>query len=82
MAPTDLLVLTSRRVVLPEADDLAPATIEVDLATGKIAAVHQGLKSRDEYPLLPDERWVDAGDKCILPGLVESVLPLYIIRFN
>lgn len=71
MTSNELLVLTSRHVVLPNVDQPTRATIEVNLETGKIIAVHQGLKEREEYTSLSGDRWIDVGDKYILPGLVE-----------
>ena len=63
------IVLTSRNVILPGQHTPSPATIVVDKATGKIAAVSAGYGSRVEYA--PDVHWVDARTNYILPGLVE-----------
>lgn len=72
MAPNTLLVLTSDQVLLDTSEAPSPATIEVDLASGKIVAVHKGRRDRGEhYADLSDEFWVDAGDLFLLPGLVE-----------
>lgn len=65
------LVLTSNNVLLSDNLDPTPATIEVDLPTGKIAAIHAGRRERSHYSAVPDDLWIDAGDLYILPGLVE-----------
>lgn len=71
-APTDTLVLTSNNVLVQGHPDPVPATVEVDLATGKISAIHLARRDRQQhYPSIADTRWVDAGDLYILPGLIE-----------
>lgn len=64
------LFVTSQQACLPNSDSLVPATIEVDLHTGKITNV-------DAHYTQPDKRdqnaqWVDTGDLVLLPGLVDS----------
>ena len=59
---------TGNNVVLPGHDAPRPATVVVDLVTGKITEVHDGRRTTDE---LPGVDLVDAGDKFVLPGLVE-----------
>lgn len=64
------LIVTGRHVLLPEADQPQPATITVDIGTGKITDVQtvytQQLEKQGE-----ETAFVDAGDKFVLPGLVE-----------
>ena len=59
---------TGDRVVLPGGDQPTAATIVVDIQTGKITDVYHGRRSADE---LQGVHVIDAGDKIILPGLVE-----------
>lgn len=61
-------VFTGNRVVLPGADQPTPATIVVDIQTGKIIDTSPGRSSPDDQL---DVDFIDAGDKIILPGLVE-----------
>jgi allantoinase len=70
---TALIVLTSLNVLLPGRDDLIPATIEMDLVTGKIVEIYLEKRGKDCYEDLQDGMYIDAGDLYILPGLVESV---------
>ena len=53
---------------MPSRDRPQPATIIVDISTGKIADVLQGKRTQEE---LPGIELTDAGDLYILPGLVE-----------
>ncbi|TDL17681.1 allantoinase [Rickenella mellea] len=66
------VVFTSSNVLLPGSTHPAAATIEVDLASRKIVAVHDDVLTRSDYPHISDERWFDAEDKWILPGLVDA----------
>lgn len=65
------LVCSSFKVLLPGLDDLQPATISIDLVTGKITGVQLGRQPRESYP--EGVHWLDVGEKIILPGLVECV---------
>ena len=77
------LIIASRNVVLPAHNEAQPATVHVDLASGKISCVHlQHSTSKADCPVCPDAdadandaTFIDYGDLYILPGLVESVLP-------
>jgi allantoinase len=62
------LVVTGDCVVLPDHDTPKPATLVIDLASGKIKGVQLG-KVHTEYD--DDTLRIDAGDKIVLPGLVE-----------
>jgi allantoinase len=66
-----LSVFTSRNVLLAGKDEPLPATIEVDDSTGKIVFVRSTYSSRSDYPSIADDHWVDVGEHCILPGLIE-----------
>ncbi|KAG8922433.1 hypothetical protein FRC02_011859 [Tulasnella sp. 418] len=69
---SSLLVVTSSNVLLPGQDNPSPATIEVDLTTGKFSAVHNEKKNHSDYQNVSDTNWIDAGDLYILPGLVDA----------
>ncbi|KAG9014570.1 hypothetical protein FRB94_011748 [Tulasnella sp. JGI-2019a] len=71
MSEVTTLVLVSSNVLVQGNTDPVPATIEVNLATGKIAAIHLELRNRSSYPAIPDERWINAGNLYILPGLID-----------
>jgi allantoinase len=66
-----LLTVTSRKVLLPDSDLPRPATINVDLETGKIIEVFLGYIGDEACKKGGDSHFVDAGDKVVLPGLVE-----------
>ena len=68
------LVFTSSNVLLPGSDSCTPGTIVVDKATGKIAEIRSTHTSHADFPDISDENWIDAGDKWILPGLVEYAM--------
>ncbi|KAF8461297.1 hypothetical protein JB92DRAFT_2622252, partial [Gautieria morchelliformis] len=67
-------VLTSNNVQLLGREELCPATIEVECASGKIIRVRAGKTDETEYY---DDRdtveVLDLGDLVVLPGLVEYV---------
>lgn len=67
-----LLTVTSRKVLLPDFDLPRPATINVDLNTGKIIGVFLGYIGDEACKESRDSCFVDAGDKVVLPGLVEG----------
>ncbi|KAG1766965.1 hypothetical protein EDD22DRAFT_333113 [Suillus occidentalis] len=67
-----LLTVTSRNVLLPDFDLPRPATINVDLKTGKIIGVSLGYIGDDACKNSGDSYFVDAGDKVVLPGLVDA----------
>jgi hypothetical protein len=68
------LICTGKRVLLP-GHDVQPATMIIDLSTGKITAIQHGHTTKHDFPALGGDhvRWIDAGDKIVLPGLVEYV---------
>jgi allantoinase len=63
------LILTGKNVLLPGNDTPQPATIKIDKESGKIIDVRVGYKVQET----PDVNFINAGDKFILPGLVEWV---------
>ena len=70
---SQISIFISNNVLLLGKDQPKPATIVVDNNTGKIVEVKESRATREEYPDVTDEHWIDAGDKMILPGLVEYV---------
>ncbi|EAQ83198.1 hypothetical protein CHGG_09602 [Chaetomium globosum CBS 148.51] len=68
-----VVVLTSTRTVLTLPDDtllLAPATILISLATGKIVSVAPEVLPRNLFP--PDTLYQDYSPRLLLPGLVDA----------
>jgi hypothetical protein len=75
----DLRVYTGNHVLLPGSQVPRPVTILVSANAGKIIDVREGRQARADYADLlggdsdDDNRWIDVGDKYLLPGLVEYV---------
>ncbi|KAH7341920.1 allantoinase [Rhizoctonia solani] len=69
MAPTK--VFTSSRVYFPN-EGPSPGTIEVDLNTGKITKIQRIKTQQGDSNYAADAEWVDAGNKAIIPGLVDA----------
>ncbi|OAX42544.1 allantoinase [Rhizopogon vinicolor AM-OR11-026] len=67
-----ILTVTSRNVLLPDLDQSTPATISVDLRTGKIIEVLLGYTGGAVCNESRESHFVDAGDKVVLPGLVDA----------
>lgn len=67
-----LLTVTSRNVLLPDFDLPRPATVNVDLRTGKIIEVFLEYTGDEACMKSGDLHFVDAGDKVVLPGLVDA----------
>lgn len=67
-----LLTVTSHNVLLPNFDLPQPATINVDLKTGKIIEVRLGYVGNKTCKKSGDLHFVDAGDKVVLPGLLDA----------
>ncbi|THH05803.1 hypothetical protein EW145_g4529 [Phellinidium pouzarii] len=67
-----ILVVTSQNVLLSGSIIPSPATLVVDKSSGKIIEVRNARLSRANFPELLDEDWLDAGDKWVLPGLVDA----------
>jgi hypothetical protein len=71
----DLRVYAGNNVLLPGSQVPRPATVLVSAKTGKIIDVREGRHARADYAGIAsdDARWIDVGDKYLLPGLVEYV---------
>ncbi|GJE98342.1 allantoinase [Phanerochaete sordida] len=59
----------SSNAVLPGQAEPQPATVLVDVSTGKIVDILPGRRSQKE---LPGVELIDVGDRFILPGLVDA----------
>ena len=68
--PTELVVVTSNRVVLDENRDASPATIEISPESGKFVAVHPRKTTAVDYP--STVQFIDYDDLVVMPGLVDS----------
>lgn len=51
--------------------ELCRAAVIVDITTGKIVDIRSGVHERQDFPDIDDNDWIDAGERYILPGLVE-----------
>ncbi|KAI0784051.1 allantoinase [Abortiporus biennis] len=67
-------IFTGNNVYLPGSDNVIPATVTVDKSTGKIVLVEPNVrrKRQDFTDVTADEDFIDAGDKVIIPGLVDA----------
>ncbi|KAG2108825.1 hypothetical protein BD769DRAFT_1498625 [Suillus cothurnatus] len=63
------LVVTSRNALLPGSDHLQPATITVNIDTGKITDIRTVYAERSPGG---ETTFIDAGEKFVLPGLVNA----------
>ena len=66
----DMIVFTGSNVLLPGQAAPQPATITASTSTGKITQIQLGQTTRDDN-VSEGVQWIDAGNKFILPGLVE-----------
>ena len=67
---SDLIVITSNRVVLDEDHNAVPATLEISRLSGKFTAILQTKTTADDY--LSTVQFIDCGDLVVMPGLVDS----------
>ncbi|KZT64777.1 allantoinase [Daedalea quercina L-15889] len=67
---SSMRVFTGKNVFVD--GSLKPATILVATATGKITDIFEGARDRTSFPDVDDASWTDAGDRFILPGLVDA----------
>jgi imidazolonepropionase-like amidohydrolase len=68
------LICSGRNVLYAGAAVPQPATITINTETGKITEIlpsYQTQGSDEDGGII----WIDAGDKLVLPGLVECVVP-------
>ena len=66
---SDIIVITSNRVVLDETQNPSPTTIEISPLSGKFVAIHSGKSRAIDYP--PTVQFLDYGNLVIMPGLVD-----------
>jgi allantoinase len=71
MVNSGFLVCTGNNVLLPGETSLKAATLKINRDTGKIVEISLGRKDPHQES---NVEWIDAGDKFVLPGLVECVL--------
>ncbi|KAG6865367.1 hypothetical protein C0991_003144 [Blastosporella zonata] len=67
-----ILICTGRNVLLPGNPLPIPATLTIDLSTGKIINIVDSYQITNTASLAGSIQWIDAGDKMILPGLVDA----------
>lgn len=67
---TNLIVVTSSRVILDETKNASPATLEISPVSGQFVAIHSGKATTIDYP--STVQFFDYGDLVIMPGLVDS----------
>ncbi|KAG6831746.1 hypothetical protein H0H92_007898 [Tricholoma furcatifolium] len=67
-----ILICTGRNVLLPELSSPVPATFTIDLSTGKITNITHGYQGTHARSDDDSVRWIDAGHKTVLPGLVDA----------
>ncbi|KAG6857691.1 hypothetical protein H0H87_004107 [Tephrocybe sp. NHM501043] len=67
-----ILVCTGRNVLLPGIPSPVPATLTIDLSTGKLIHIADGYQTTNPDRRDSTVRWIDAGDKTVLPGLVDA----------
>ncbi|KXN90580.1 Allantoinase [Leucoagaricus sp. SymC.cos] len=70
------LIICGEHILLPGRDVPQPATVIIDTLSGKIRDIRQGKHSRSDLTphLVPNSQitWIDAGNKVVLPGLVDA----------
>ena len=66
-----ILTVTSRNMLLADQDQPMPATVNVDLRTGKIIEVLLRYTGGAACNEIKEPNFIDAGDQVVLPGLVE-----------
>lgn len=70
MSTPQYLKVTSKNVLLPSGDP-QPATITVDRSSGKIVSIDLHYLAENAGEHHPNTQVLDAGEKHVLPGLVE-----------
>lgn len=68
---SQITYITGQNVLLPGFNVPRPATIKIDVGTGKITDILDIYLTRSGLSADKDATWLDAGEKYILPGLVE-----------
>jgi allantoinase len=70
MQSSDIIVITSNRVVLDENQNAVPATLEISPLSGKFIGIRRERKTAADYPATV--KFLDYGDLVVIPGLVDS----------
>lgn len=74
---TQVLFVTGNNVLLPGSDLPQPATLKIDVGSGKITDIQRKHVIGSNFSSELAIKWIDAGDRYILPGLVEWVQLLF-----
>ena len=74
---TQVLFVTGNNVLLPGHDGPQPATLKIDVGSGKITDIQHKHIIGSNFASELSIKWIDAGDQYILPGLVECVHLLF-----
>ncbi|KAI5889423.1 allantoinase [Schizophyllum commune H4-8] len=69
-----LLIVAGRKVLFDDNESPRPATLVINTSTGKIQEIRPVYTSKESatIPAEANARWVDAGDKLVIPGLVDA----------
>jgi dihydroorotase-like cyclic amidohydrolase len=70
MQSSDIIVITSNRIVLDENQNAVPATLEISPLSGKFIGIHRERKTAGDFPATV--KFLDYGDLVVIPGLVDS----------
>ncbi|CAG8792162.1 8379_t:CDS:1, partial [Racocetra persica] len=65
------LVITGSRILTSDSINPLPATIEID-KHGHISAIVNKKSSFDSYAFLENDKFIDAGDNLVMPGIVDT----------
>ena len=70
-----LLIVAGRKVLFDDNESPQPATLVINTSTGKIQEIRPIYTTKESatIPAEANARWVDAGDKLVISGLVECV---------
>ncbi|KAJ7188240.1 allantoinase [Mycena filopes] len=69
MATNGNLYVTGQSILLPDTPDPQPATITI-APSGKITSIELGWRPRD--PTSDPDKWIDAQDNIVIPGLLDA----------
>jgi len=67
---SNLLIISSSRILLPELIEPIPGTIEIDKNTGKIIKIHSFKASINDYN--DQNQFFDVGNNIIMPGIIDA----------
>ncbi|KAL1677272.1 hypothetical protein EV122DRAFT_252652 [Schizophyllum commune] len=69
-----LLIVAGRKVLFDDNESPQPATLVINTSTGKIQEIRPVYTTKESatIPAEANARWVDAGDRLVIPGLVDA----------